>query len=314
MIPKSRFGNPVFRSVGKGGIRGMAQIPLLRSPQRGIVHAMDKAKDSGFGGLKPIGCGRTATLYEGEPGRVIKVYKEWFQPDWVRNEAEIGRMVFAAGVPAPEVFEETVLDGKPAVVYQRIEGESLLRYVGRKPFGIAAHAQLMATLQAEIHRHEAPGLPSQKEKISSCLDYAGDLLTEPVRERFNKQLDAMPGGNRVCHGDFHPDNIMVTPAGTVAIDWGNAWRGDPLTDAARTWLMFSTPYRIPGRPLMVALLEIGFRKKMRDTWLRHYCHLTGFRREDVLALVPLMAAARLHENVPAEREWLLELIDEKGTI
>jgi aminoglycoside phosphotransferase (APT) family kinase protein len=263
---------------------------------------------------KMIGRGRTAAIYEWDEGKVIKVFEEWFQPAWVTYEADIGRQVFSAGVPAPEVFEETTFEGKPAVVYRRIEGQSLLKLIGQKPLGMMTIARNMAALHAEIHSHRAPGLPSQKDKLGHCLNSAGELLTDAVRERFKGQLAAMPDSDRVCHGDFHPDNIMATPGGLITIDWGNAWRGNPLTDVARTVLMFSTPYRIPGRPLMVAFLEGFLRKKMLDTYLDHYCRVTGTQKREVLALLPLMAAARLHEKVPGEEGWLLGLLDRKDTI
>ena len=36
----------------------------------------------------------------------------------------------------------------------------------------------------------------------------------------------------LCHGDFHPFNVMLSPRGPIVIDWNNAHIGNPLEDVA----------------------------------------------------------------------------------
>ena len=47
-------------------------------------------------------------------------------------------------------------------------------------------------------------------------------------------LRQLPDDDKLCHGDFHPDNIIVAPDGLVVVDWANAVCGHPLADVART--------------------------------------------------------------------------------
>ena len=51
-------------------------------------------------------------------------------------------------------------------------------------------------------------------------------------------------GDRLCHNDFHPDNIIFrTPeeGGPVIIDWERAGVGDPIADVAGTrWMAMIT--------------------------------------------------------------------------
>ena len=35
-------------------------------------------------------------------------------------------------------------------------------------------------------------------------------------------LDTLPDGQRFCHGDYHPGNVILTKAGPIVIDWMTA--------------------------------------------------------------------------------------------
>ena len=38
-------------------------------------------------------------------------------------------------------------------------------------------------------------------------------------------FDTLPEGNRVCHGDFHPGNLLTCRGQTYVIDWGGRPHG-----------------------------------------------------------------------------------------
>jgi len=56
-------------------------------------------------------------------------------------------------------------------------------------------------------------------------------------------LAQLPIANTVCHGDFHPDNIMLTPTGPIVIDWIDATQGHPAADIT-AWLLPNTAAHI----------------------------------------------------------------------
>ena len=56
---------------------------------------------------------------------------------------------------------------------------------------------------------------------------------------------------RLCHGDLHPSNVILTRDGPVIVDWFDASRGDPVADVARSSLMLlgdgaNPPRHLPG--------------------------------------------------------------------
>jgi len=77
----------------------------------------------------------------------------------------------------------------------------------------------------------------------------------------------------VCHGDFHPLNVLVAPGGPTlhVIDWTNAGVGDRHGDIAWTLLWFQIAAVAAPRPPERVLM-----RALRHRLQRAY--LTGYRR------------------------------------
>ena len=148
-------------------------------------------------------------------------------------------------------------------------------------------------------------LPSQRERLVRQICRA-EGLPEDHRDWVLQLLESLPDGSTVCHGDLHPENILVAGGRAVVIDWTNATRGNPLADVARSCLMLKSPYTPPGPLLRVAVSLL--RRTIRHTYLRLYLRLTEADEQEMLLWKIPVAAARLVDKVPGEREWLLELI------
>jgi Ser/Thr protein kinase RdoA (MazF antagonist) len=59
-------------------------------------------------------------------------------------------------------------------------------------------------------------------------------LSAEQRSRVLHATEALPYGDRICHGDFHAANIFMTDGGPVVIDCVAAHRGSPCADVAQT--------------------------------------------------------------------------------
>jgi Ser/Thr protein kinase RdoA (MazF antagonist) len=71
-------------------------------------------------------------------------------------------------------------------------------------------------------------------------------------------LDRLPDGDRVCHGDYHPGNVLLAADRTAVIDWVCAARGAAEADHDRTLLLLRWADPLPGPPLLTrALLATG---------------------------------------------------------
>jgi Ser/Thr protein kinase RdoA (MazF antagonist) len=124
-----------------------------------------------------------------------------------------------------------------------------------------------------------------------------------LQEAALHSLAGMPDGDAPCHGDLHPRNILMTPRGPVIIDWIDATRGNPLADLARSLLLLAQTTRSCASPPRDSVA-----RRFLAGYQRRYFQLRPAGREQLAAWRPIVAAARLSENIPQERDWLLSLL------
>ncbi|MFR9804050.1 phosphotransferase [Pseudonocardia sp. RS010] len=167
----------------------------------------------------------------------------------MRREAAVLAAARAAGVPVPAVVA-TAFDaravGAPALVMERVDGETLPRQIRRDPRLAAARSRFAAQsgeILAAIHAiptEAVPGLGAQDplewcEQTLSSLDVgrpALELALGWLRAHRPGPTTARPV---VLHGDFRLGNLMVGPGGIASVlDWELVHAGDPLEDL--TWL------------------------------------------------------------------------------
>ena len=81
----------------------------------------------------PIAHGRTAEIYLWDEHHVLKLYRDWCPPHWVEDEARIARAVYEAGIPSPAAGEIVEMDGRQGLIYERIQGISMLQDMNTHP-------------------------------------------------------------------------------------------------------------------------------------------------------------------------------------
>lgn len=251
--------------------------------------------------------GRTAEVYAWGDGQVLKLYQTWCPPQWIGNEARVARALVAAGIPTPAAGEIIDIEGRRGLVYERIYGRSLLAEMNARPWRLLQNAHTLAELQAQVHSLQLAELPSYKQSLASCIQRAAHLPAD-LREKALARLEALPEGESVCHADFHPGNVLLTTHGPIIIDWMTAARGNPWADVARTSLILQIGARAAGKminPFIRGAISLYYR-----AYLKRYRSLRPDPENLLSRWLPVIAAARLDENIEPERQALLQLIQE----
>jgi aminoglycoside phosphotransferase (APT) family kinase protein len=175
-----------------------------------------------------LGRGRDCDVFADGPGRVLRRNREGRSTE---TEAATMRHVADHGYPVPAVFDAT----GPDIVMERLDGPTMLDHLASRPWTISRQATALADLVRRLGEVPPPdhGLPT--------VDEPGDVLV---------------------HLDLHPDNVVLTSAGPVVIDWSNAALGSRGLDAANTWLTIAagTP---PGSIVERTLVAMGRRHFVR---------------------------------------------------
>jgi len=128
---------------------------------------------------------------------------------------------------------------RDGLVLERIDGPTMGQHLARRPWLVREHMRTLADLHVRLH----------------AIPYEGAFLV---------------------HFDLHPDNVILSPRGPMAIDWTNAHAGNPDADVAMTWVILATSAGWRGR--LVARL---FRARVgRETIRRGLADACSFRLAD----------------------------------
>jgi uncharacterized protein (TIGR02172 family) len=252
----------------------------------------------------PIALGFTAEIYAWHAGQVLKLFNSGISRGTVESEANLTRIVHATGLPVPAVGEIIEIDGRFGLELERVDGISMLQALTQQPWKLRYYARQLAELQAEMHHCRVPELPSLGERLVRKIKRA-EKLPENVRQAALKALETLPEDDRLCHGDFHPNNIMLSPRGPVIIDWIDASRGNPVLDVARSSLLFGRghiPSSIPGAWL-IRILQY----RLYLIYRRRYFQLNPVGQQQLESWIPVVAAARLDEHVYFDEDRLLSI-------
>ncbi len=253
----------------------------------------------------PIAQGRTAEVYVWDDNHVLKLYRDWWPSDEVENEARVARSVHDSGIPSPAAGEIIEADGRLGLIYERVVGISMLRDMNLHPWTIFQHARSLADLQVKIHQQAIPGLPFYKDRLHHDITKA-EHLAEDVRNKVLALLDVLPDGKQLCHGDYHPGNVILTKEGPIVIDWLTACSGNPWADVARTSMILNIGVKSAGKQVspIVRMMVILFYR----LYLKRYRALVSDTGNELNRWLPVIAAARLREKITPEREAVLQMI------
>ena len=251
---------------------------------------------------KPIAYGRTAEIFAWNQDQVLKLFYVWYGLDAIEYEAHIGRIVHASGLPVPAAGDILRVNGRNGLVYQRVNGIPMNDMFKRKPWLGNHYARRMAELHVKMHTSTIQvDIPAQRQRLVNKIKDAAALPAQ-IRTKALAALEAMPDGDRLCHGDFHPGNILLAPQGEIIIDWTDATRGNPLSDLARTTILIRGAAETSQTR---NILEKAFVRGLLSEYIRHYFKLLPGGEKEYRCWLPIVAAARLSENISELEKWLV---------
>lgn len=231
------------------------------------------------------------TIYR-DGDKIIKVFSVDKKKSDVLNEALNQARVEEAGVKIPRILDVTCLeDGRWAIVMDYIEGKTLARLMEENPDKEDEYLAQFVDLQIETHAKRVPLLNKLKDKMMRKIGETDFNAT--VRYELNVRLESMPKHVKLCHGDFHPDNIIMSKDGAYIIDWAHATQGNASADVARTYLRFC----------------LAGKRELADKYLKLYCAKTDTAKQYVQKWLPIVAASQSVKGRPEERELLSDWVN-----
>jgi aminoglycoside phosphotransferase (APT) family kinase protein len=204
-------------------------------------------------------------------GAVIKVPKPATPASWIRAEAEYVEAVRAVGAPAPALLGMEQIFGRPASVWERVDGPSLWQQVVDRPARSTEVGRTLADVQLSLFELVPPvTLPDQRDRLVSKIRLSAASVDASLGVALELLLPRA-GTPRLCHGDLHPSNVIVSDDGPVLVDWFDASRGDRVADVARSSLTLlgdgaATPSHLPGSDRRtLALLTQAYLSRLQES-------------------------------------------------
>jgi aminoglycoside phosphotransferase (APT) family kinase protein len=191
----------------------------------------------------PLGWGRDADVFAIDARRVLRRYRRGGD---VAAEAAVMRYVAGFGFPVPRVYRADGAD----LVMDRVDGPTMASALVAGTLRIPNAATQLADLHHRLHE-----LPPQ-------------LSTDPAV--------------RVLHMDLHPQNVLLSSAGPVVIDWRNTREGPPDLDVALSALILAQmavdqthAWAVPAQALLAAFL-----RRVGGSPLQMLDHAVAIRKAD----------------------------------
>jgi Phosphotransferase enzyme family len=239
-----------------------------------------------FGRL--LAAGNVAEIVEWG-SRVVKLYRSSARKPTAFREAAIHAAVEAMALPVPAVWGMLEVGGRWGIVFDRINEASFAERMREDPSVIPDCLVALARLHAR-HSQPARQLGGLKSRLATYIAGTG-LLDEPLKQILLGRLAGMPDGDRLCHGDFHPIDVLGQNSLPMVIDWPDACCGDPGADVCRSYLLLKLHAEDIAEPCLDAC-----------------CSITNMPRASILDWLPYVAAGRLAEDVPDDWARLLEIV------
>ena len=191
---------------------------------------------------------------------VLRIKSDAARADEAHREQRIHDWLIARGYPAPAmlaVFDPGTLSDRPVQVLARASGPLLLDAVLRRPWSARKALRLLAHLQARLHSLPVDGFPTDGDLLDRRLrlvQVTVERLDDPALRSGLERIESLAprlraGPTAVCHGDFHPLNVLADAVTATVIDWTDAGLGDPNGDVARTALLFDMASIVATKPI-----------------------------------------------------------------
>jgi len=240
----------------------------------------------------PIAIGNTAKIYLSD-NKIVKVFKKHLPNTESLYEAKKQEYAYSCGLLVPKVLEVTEIMSRQAIIMEYVKGKTVGDLL-MKNMELAEHyISICVNVQQKIHAIvvDSDLLEPMLEKLHRQIESIHNL-DEKQKGKLLRKLNSMVYEPRLCHGDFHPFNLIMSNDNVKIIDWVDSSSGDIRADVCRTYLLYSQ-----------SSIELA------EMYLRIYCKSSGLSKDEVFQWAPIIAGARLSENISSEnKEHLKKLV------
>lgn len=266
-----------------------------------------------------LGKGKYGEVFEYslDSNLVIKVFNSDYPLNLVYDEFQTSKALEQTDLNIPSAVDIIKSGNHFAIVYEKCSGKNVFQEAIDNPQSLGTSLKDMAQLQASLSKCTNPNFtqkrPSQMDIFKSSIEQV-NLYSDERKNRAYSLFKQLPERSCLCHGDFHPENIIITNQGLKAIDWANSRIGNPTADLARTLLS------IEYMPMPQELAEKfnGSRKELAEFYFNEYIKnidyplsLEEVAKWKIIVSIDILCTRQKNEFLgESDKELILSIIDE----
>ena len=220
---------------------------------------------------------------------VLKIFGPSYKVSLILNEAMNEARAAETGLPVAKVLEVLKLREHWCIRREYIEGETLADLMAKDKKNMAKYLKDFVAIQCKIFSKTSDRMGNLADKLDKQI--SASPIDKVTRYDLHMKLQSYPRGTALCHGDFNPTNVILTPSGDWrVIDWSHVRLGDPCADVARSYLLFWLSGHVAAA----------------EKYLELACEALKVPLHEVQKWLPIVAAAESsREQTPKNRELLL---------
>ena len=175
--------------------------------------------------------GNTAEIFQLDNNRILKLFKPGYSKEAMLHEYHNHQVVSGLLDNVPKLYETVEENGRFGYIMEQVNGTNLTELLLNEQTFEKAMEQFVFTHKAW-----------NKEVSAEVISYLDWMKAVVVDKESNAELlekiSQLPDGGMLCHGDFHPYNIIVTTEDKpIVIDFANVCCGPREYDVARTYYL-----------------------------------------------------------------------------
>lgn len=240
-------------------------------------------------GLKPFATGNTGECYRLDDDKILKLYfsgKDVF----LDKEKQNAMSLLKNFIPAPISYEIVTVGDRTGIIYEKLDGKNVSETIVADSTKAAPLGRKVAVLAREIHRHKDKDR-SFGEATFFIRQSIGNLtyVSDKAKQRMLDMADSLDKYSNFVHGDFHPNNIIVSDDGLYVIDLVGFSHGCPAFDVATILFSFFCSPEAFQKTNTFNGLSI---KQRKDFWNAFRDEYFGPDNRDIWELLPMVLLLR----------------------
>lgn len=183
-------------------------------------------------GCQLLGKGANGAVYRYDDETIVKTYHNVDSLPEIKQERENARIAFVNGVSTAIPYGIVRIGDGYGTVTELLKAVPISKMIAENTDNLQAPAKYYVDMIKSIHAIELEDgeLPSAKELV---VDWARFLQPHLPENEYNKLIslvEGIPDTNKMLHGDYHTNNIMMQNGEALLIDMDTLSTGHPVIE------------------------------------------------------------------------------------